>query len=206
MEVAVVDYQSSQAPKQFVKSMLGTGFGVLTNHLIPHELIDQVYSEWRAFFKLSDEQKREFLFRRDYDKVQGGFFPQEVAEVAKGFDVKDIKEFYHYYPCMKQHPAMITPATAELRQALIDMAIVLLGWLEEALPDEIKQKLAMPLGEMIDTEYQTLLRILHYPPLPDEVEEGAIRAAAHEDINLITLLVAASAPGLQVLDRGAASI
>lgn len=200
MEVAVVDYQSSKAPQQFVESMLGTGFGVLTNHTIPHELIDQVYNEWKEFFVQAEAMKREFLFQRDFDKVQGGYFPQDVAEVAKGFDVKDIKEFYHYYPCMEKHPAMISSATGELRQALIDMAVVLLGWLEEAMPEEIKQQLSMKLSEMIDVEYQTLLRILHYPPLPESVEEGAIRAAAHEDINLITLLVAASAPGLQVLD------
>ncbi|MDE5018568.1 isopenicillin N synthase family oxygenase, partial [Francisella tularensis subsp. holarctica] len=45
----------------------------------------------------------------------------------------------------------------------------------------------------------TLLRILHYPAIPGDEEPGAVRAAAHEDINLITLLTIASSPGLQVL-------
>jgi isopenicillin N synthase-like dioxygenase len=53
---------------------------------------------------------------------------------------------------------------------------------------------------MVDGSAQTLLRVLHYPPLGGDEEEGAVRAAAHEDINLITLLVAATAPGLQLRD------
>ena len=60
----------------------------------------------------------------------------------------------------------------------------------------------MPLRRMVEGSPQTLFRILHYPPLAGDEEAGAVRAAAHEDINLITLLVAATAPGLQVQDAG----
>ena len=58
----------------------------------------------------------------------------------------------------------------------------------------------MPLPEMVDEELQTLLRILHYPPLPEKVMGESVRAAAHEDINLITLLVSPTASGLQTMD------
>lgn len=51
---------------------------------------------------------------------------------------------------------------------------------------------------MIENSQATLLRVLHYPPLTGEEEPGAIRAAAHEDINLLTILPAANEPGLQV--------
>ena len=200
MEVLVIDYQAPDAPTRFVESMRGTGFGVLTNHTINHTLIDQVYRDWQVFFNLPEAEKRQFLFNRNYELVQDGFFPLEVAEVAKGNTIRDIKEFFHYYPSISKLPVCISAATRELREELLDMAKVLLGWLEQALPVNLKHKLSMPLRKMVDEQYQTLLRILHYPPLPDSVEEGAIRAAPHEDINLITLLVAASAPGLQVLD------
>jgi isopenicillin N synthase-like dioxygenase len=54
---------------------------------------------------------------------------------------------------------------------------------------------------MIEGSRQTVLRLLHYPPLGDDVEAGALRASAHEDINLLTLLPAGTAPGLELLDR-----
>ena len=61
----------------------------------------------------------------------------------------------------------------------------------------------MPLGDMMEGSDQSLLRILHYPPVED-AEPGAIRAAAHEDINLITLLLSGSKPGLQARDSDGA--
>jgi len=51
---------------------------------------------------------------------------------------------------------------------------------------------------MIKGSSQSLLRVLHYPPIEKDIEPGAIRAGAHEDINLLTLLPAANEPGLQV--------
>ena len=59
----------------------------------------------------------------------------------------------------------------------------------------------MPLPEMILDSKTHLLRIIHYPPLDGKEKAGAIRGGAHEDINLITLLVAGSQPGLQVLSQ-----
>src|SRR3990167_470155 len=200
MEVLVIDYQSSDAAKKFIESIRNTGFGVLTNHKIDHQLIDTAYQDWITFFALSEAEKRRYLFKRDYEQVQDGFFPLDVAEVAKGNTIRDIKEFYHFYPCSKKLPACISVATSQLRLELLAMAKILLGWLEQALPVNLKQQLSMPLRDMADEEFQTLLRILHYPPLMDSIEEDAVRAAPHEDINLITLLVAASAPGLQVKD------
>ena len=61
-------------------------------------------------------------------------------------------------------------------------------------------KLSMPLDQMMEGSNQSLLRILHYPPV-EQSEPGAIRAAAHEDINLITLLLSGSKPGLQAMDK-----
>ena len=59
----------------------------------------------------------------------------------------------------------------------------------------------MPLDHMIDRSEQNLLRVIHYPPITGSEDSKALRAEAHEDINLITLLVAGSQPGLQVLKK-----
>ena len=74
-----------------------------------------------------------------------------------------------------------------------------MGWIQAQAPAEVTADLSMPLDEMMADSDQSLLRILHYPPV-EAAEPGAIRAAAHEDINLITLLLSGSKPGLQAKD------
>ncbi|NRA81261.1 MAG: 2-oxoglutarate and iron-dependent oxygenase domain-containing protein, partial [Pseudoalteromonas sp.] len=88
-----VDYKASDAAAQFVESLRNTGFGVLKNHPIPQSLVESIYKNWQEFF--NSEQKHEFLFSKE---TQDGYFPPSVSEVAKGFTVKDIKEYYHFYP------------------------------------------------------------------------------------------------------------
>ena len=73
-------------------------------------------------------------------------------------------------------------------------------WIQDNTPDEIRNGFSVPLPDMLSGSERNLLRIIHYPALTGDEEAGAIRAAAHEDINLITLLVAGTEPGLQVLD------
>ncbi|MEC9436707.1 MAG: 2OG-Fe(II) oxygenase family protein, partial [Candidatus Neomarinimicrobiota bacterium] len=76
----------------------------------------------------------------------------------------------------------------------------LLGWIEQSCPLEIKNNFSIPLHTMIEGSASNLFRIIHYPPIVDTIEENALRAAAHEDINLITVLLAGSEPGLQAQD------
>ena len=59
----------------------------------------------------------------------------------------------------------------------------------------------MPLSQMTTNSDETLLRVIHYPAITGDEETGAIRAAAHEDINIITLLCSATASGLEVKDN-----
>ena len=77
----------------------------------------------------------------------------------------------------------------------------MLDWIEQHSPTEVAQKYSEPLSSMIKNTPNTLLRVLHYPPLSGDEEPGAVRAAAHEDINLITILPAANEPGLQVQQK-----
>ncbi|MCD6046130.1 MAG: putative Clavaminate synthase-like [Gammaproteobacteria bacterium] len=189
-----VDFKSPNAARQFTDSLHRTGFAVLMNHPINTADIHAFYDKWAKFFAGSN--KEAYLYHKD---TQDGFFPITISEKAKGYSIKDLKEYYHYYP-WGQIPPEMSDCSAKLRQDLLALAEVLLQWIEDALPESIKQQLSMPLSEMSVNSTRTLLRILHYPPLSGEEEEGAIRAAAHEDINLITLLPMATASGLQVLD------
>jgi isopenicillin N synthase-like dioxygenase len=192
MQVQVVDYKSPDAPKQFVTSLRETGFGVLINHPIKQELVESIYKNWYDFF--SSEEKQDFA----YDpKTQDGYFAPEISETAKGHSKKDIKEYYHVYP-WGRIPAELKDEIMSYYQLASELAAELLDWVEQNSPADVAAKYSEPLSNMIKDTPNTLLRVLHYPPLSGDEEPGAIRAAAHEDINLLTILPAANEPGLQV--------
>ncbi len=195
MQVQIVDYTAKDAPKKFVESLRGTGFGVLINHPIKQSLVESIYKNWQAFF-LSDD-KHNFAF--DPQK-QDGYFSPEISETAKGHSKKDIKEYYHIYP-WGRIPTQLKEDILEYYQLASSLAAELLDWVEEHSPADISQKYSEQLSNMIKDTPNTLLRVLHYPPLTGAEEAGAIRAAAHEDINLLTILPAANEPGLQVQQK-----
>ena len=192
MILEAVDYQSPTAAQDFVKSLRETGFGVLKNHPIRQQLVSDIYQNWHDFF--NSEEKHNFRYNVG---TQDGYFPPDVSETAKGHSKKDIKEYFHYYPwgqCPTAHKAELAQYYQEANQ----LAEQLLGWIEQYTPSDIASHYSQPLSSMIEKSNQTLLRVLHYPPLKGDEELGAIRAGAHEDINLITILPAANEPGLQV--------
>ena len=194
MKVERVDYQAAGAREVLARSLHNTGFAVLENHPITEDRIASFYENWGNFF--ASEEKHDWL--RDPEN-QDGYFPFR-SENAKGQIVKDLKEFYHVYEWGRVPPAL-EAQTRALHQDLTKLGVELLSWLQQQTPEEVAQGFTMPLDEMMGESQMSLLRILHYPPLEEQIEEGAIRAAAHEDINLITLLLAGSQPGLQACDN-----
>lgn len=194
MNVRTVRYGSRAAARDFTESLLETGFAVLKEHPIQHRLISDTYSEWEHFFASQEKKKHTFT-----QETQAGYFPFR-SENAKNYSVKDLKEFYHHYPERKELPEGVRRYTPELYKRLIELGSQLLQWVEENTPEEVSKRFPIHLTQMIDNSDENVLRILHYPPLSGAEEEGAVRAAAHEDINLITLLPAATAPGLEVKD------
>ena len=192
MDVKTVSYKHPEAAAQFTQSLKETGFGVLSDHPIDQQLISDVFTEWEEFFASSD--KDQYLFEKD---TQAGFFPFK-SENAKDAPQKDLKEFFHYY---SWGPLPESCAKTKIYfEKMTALAAELLNWIEENSPEDVKSKYSQPLSSMIENSEQILLRPIHYPPLKDGEEPDAIRAAAHEDINLITLLPAATEPGLQVQD------
>ena len=193
LDLLTISFADRDAPKQFEQSLRSSGFAVLRDHPIPLDIISSVYDEWKIFF--STDLKFDFPF--DVDK-QDGYFPF-LSENAKGSNAKDLKEFYHIYPWGRM-PNSIGPSTMDLFNALKDVASTLLEWLQSCSPESVNQLFSMRLKDMIENSESSLLRVIHYPPMSGNENTGSIRAAAHEDINLLTMLVAGSEPGLQVLD------
>ena len=193
--LVAVDYRAPDAPERFVASLRDTGFGVLSNHPLEPDRIRGIYARWKEFFESGPTA--DYLF--DPER-HDGFFPRAEAETAKGGTVRDIKEYFHFYPWGRCPPALKDELDAYHRDASA-LAATLLGWVETHTPPTVAARFAEPLSAMIEGSEGSLLRVLHYPPLDDGVEPGAIRAAAHEDINLLTVLPAANEPGLQALAR-----
>ena len=192
MQVQVVDYQANDAAQKFVESLRNTGFGVLTNHPIQQTLVEKIYQDWYTFF--TEDEKQAFAF--DPEK-QDGYFAPEISETAKDHSKKDIKEYYHVYP-WGRIPQHLAEDILNYYKMASDLASELLDWVEKYSPADVSAHYSESLSNMIMDTPNTLLRILHYPPFNGTEEPGAIRAAAHEDINLLTILPAANEPGLQV--------
>ena len=194
-QIDIIDFTKENAKNKFVTSLKNTGFAVLNNHQIDINLINTVYNEWANFFNSKD--KYDYMF--DLEK-QDGYFPMK-SENAKGYSVKDIKEFYHIYLPWGRIPEQLSKNTLLIRSKLKSIGIELLSWIDDLAPIDIKNNFSMPLQDMVEGCENNLLRIIHYPPLRENDDKNAIRAAAHEDINLITLLISGSEPGLQVLNE-----
>jgi isopenicillin N synthase-like dioxygenase len=197
MDVAVVDFTAADAPERFAHSLRATGFAVLVNHPLAWPLVEQIYREWAALFDSPG------VMEYATTDSQTGFFPLSVSEIAKGESVKDLKEFFHVYP-WSAYPDGVSQAALRYRDAATHLALTLLDWVEAYTPTDIAGRLSMPLSAMMEGSTRTLLRVLRYPPLPDHVPAGAVRAAAHEDINLLTVLPASDQPGLELLGANGA--
>ncbi|EAS42816.1 isopenicillin N synthase family oxygenase [Photobacterium profundum] len=195
MKLEAVDYTADNAEELFVESLRNTGFGVLKNHPIQQKLVSAIYENWYNFF--ASENKDAFRFNVE---TQDGFFPSEISETAKGHTQKDIKEYFHYYP-WGQCPEALKEELQNYYDEANKLAGELLSWVEKHSPEDVANKYSQPLSSMVEDSSQTLLRVLHYPPLKGDEELGAIRAGAHEDINLLTILPAANEPGLQVKSK-----
>ena len=192
MNVETVDYQDPAASAYLHRSLRDTGFAVLANHPISADRIADIYDRWGHFF--ASEEKFNYAVQ---PPRHDGYFAFR-SENAKDSPVKDLKEFFHVYP-ESSLPDALSAATEAIYADLQALGGELLSWIQRETPEDIRGEFSLPLDEMMVDSNQSLLRILHYPPVED-AEPDAIRAAAHEDINLITLLLSGSKPGLQAKD------
>ncbi|MFY8020794.1 MAG: isopenicillin N synthase family dioxygenase [Bacteroidia bacterium] len=206
------DFLSNDAHrKQSFVSALGKayediGFVAVKGHLLKDETSDKLYKACQDFFALTDEQKRKYEIpglagQRGYTSFG--------KEHAKGRNEGDLKEFWHFGqivegddPIKNEYPENVYvdeipdfgkygieayKALEETGKYMLRAIALYLGLDEFYFDDKIHHG-------------NSILRPIHYPPITHE-PKSAVRAAEHEDINLITLLMGASAEGLQVLNK-----
>lgn len=189
-QLPVISWTDKDCGERFVASLQEFGFAALVNHPLDMDRVARIYRDWRAFFVSGNPED----YRMDPEK-QDGYFSTETAEHAKGYDRRDFKEYFQYYPWGRCPEALLPDIDGHYRQAL-DVASQLLRWVGEYAPTAVIGPLSEPLEQMIRGSEQSMLRVLHYPPVPDDAE--VTRAAPHEDINLLTLLPASDGPGLEI--------
>ena len=198
MIIRTVNYENPAAGQEFVHSLHETGFAVLKNHPLSGEMLDSIYRGWGHFF--NSDEKQDFLFDpENYDGTQQGYYPMQVSETAVGHTAKDLKEFFHVVPGGRIPPALESEIL-KYREWTFELGKKLVEWLQNYTPQDVTTRLSEPFTKMLSSE-ASLLRLLHYPPLTGSEVPGAERAAAHEDINLITILPVAEQAGLQVKDK-----
>ena len=193
-----VTFTAPDAADQFATSISASGFAVLGEHPLSGERLERMYAGWARFFG-SDEKYRYVIDNRTPDGDQYGYFGPDSAETAVGHNQPDLKEYFH----ASHGRALPEDLEADVLAHRADaetLARRLLDWLDAAIPDAQRQSPGVVLSEAMSPE-DSLLRILHYPPLTGAEPAGSVRAAAHEDINFITLLPVSEQPGLQVRTR-----
>lgn len=203
--VPVIDFDGTteaQLSKELGRAFQDIGFAVLTNHPIPRELRDRMYAITKQLFAHSDEVLGKY--RREELHQQVGFIPQCGADLARNGTFRDLKRYWHV---RRPHPATEpynvwpeeVPEFQCVTQEMYEALDVLAGRLLSAL-DVFLGYPSGTLPGMVENG-NTLLRVLHYPALDCSAPLEGERTYEHEDINLITLLVAATASGLEIKNR-----
>jgi isopenicillin N synthase-like dioxygenase len=185
------------------------GFVALTGHAIGPALTAPAYDAIARFFALPDELKRRYVVAGSGGAR--GYTPFRT-EHAKDQREPDLKEFWHVGRELEglrpgvPVPAALRPNVWPREVPEFEPALRALYRALDALGGQVLSALArdfgLPAGWFADKidHGNSILRPLHYPPLSDAAPHG-VRSAAHEDINLITLMIAAAEPGLEIRDR-----
>ena len=190
MALPQISYTAPGFDAAFMVSLHEYGFAAVVDHPLDDDRVARIYGEWSAFFSSGEAAD----FRMDPVK-QDGYFSLQEAEHAKGFVERDFKEYFQFYP-WGRCPESLHADLASHFDAAVELGAALLSCIARSLPEAVTAKLTEPLRDMIQRSEQSMLRVLHYPPVT--VGQSVLRAAPHEDINLLTLLPAADGPGLEL--------
>ncbi|PSB29801.1 isopenicillin N synthase family dioxygenase [Stenomitos frigidus] len=193
--------------RQLGSALEDIGFFAITHHGVEATLIQAAYQAAQAFFTLPEDVKR----RYDDPALHGQRgFTVFGREHAKDHPVSDLKEFWHVgrdlppdHPLTASYPANISPVEVPAFAAVMNQLYAQLDACAKDLLKACALYLGAPENLLSDMtrDSDTILRVLHYPPIAPDVHPASLRAAPHEDINLITLLCEATDDGLELLQR-----
>lgn len=201
--------QQGSDPEGFAAAFGGSferfGFAIVADHGIDQALIDRAWRLTEELFALPEAEKRNY-------HIPGGGgargYTPFKTEIAKGASAVDLKEFWHVGRELPQGhrftndmgPNIWPTRPKGFRETFIELFAAF-----DTAGDQLLSAIARYLKldpnwfDHAVTDGNSVLRLLHYPPIPADAE--GVRAGAHEDINLITLLLGAEEAGLELLDK-----
>jgi isopenicillin N synthase-like dioxygenase len=192
--------------EQLFSGIKDYGFIVLQDHYVSQGLLGEAYSIVEQFFSLPVDTKLKYA---GVSGGQRGYTPFG-KEHAKDSPVMDLKEFWHVgreisadHRFAKYYPANVWPTELPRFQSVLSELYFGLNEAGRVMLRALTGPLDVPRDYFDDLveDGNSILRLLHYPPIPVGADPRCLRAAPHEDINLITILPAATATGLQLQDR-----
>ena len=211
MKVSIVDYDDYKDEKtkhkfikEFTKGLKELGFVILKNHPIDNELIKKSYEEIEKFFLKEESYKKQFINK---EIMQSGYIPFGI-EKAKDSNKYDLKEFWQIVNDFdtKDAPVKNIWTDDEVFNKTVKKLYKEMYSLSKVLLEAFSSGVSMEdtYFKDITKNMNSVLRMIHYPPLDgDSSKKGHVRAAAHEDINLLTIMPGASETGLEILtDEG----
>lgn len=183
------------------------GFIILKDHIVDSSLCDRAYEMVHEFFSLPETTKLKYV---SADGAGQRGYTGFGKEHAKNSQYADLKEFWHVgrelpagHKFEQYYPANIWPSEIKDFQSTMTKLYNGLDQTSVVILTAVGQALDCPENYFKDmvTYGNSILRPIHYPPIPSNVDQNCVRSAAHEDVNLITILMGATASGLQLLDR-----
>lgn len=192
---------------QLGQALEKVGFFAITHHGVDPALIQQAYQVAEQFFELPEAIKQQY----EAPELHGQRgFTSFGREHAKDHPYPDLKEFWHVGRDLPEGHPLATQYAPNLHVAEVPHFHPVMAQLYvqlEACAAELLKACALYLGEAetrlsnLIQESDTILRIIHYPPVAPEFHPASLRSAPHEDINLITLLCEATDDGLELLQQ-----
>lgn len=208
--VTLSDYThgSPEARQRFIKTfgdgLKEFGFITLQGHPIDHTLIRKAYELYQEFFSM------DLATKKRYEHVAGGQrgYTSFGKEHAKNSSVGDLKEFWHTgpelpadHPYRAEYPDNVWPEELPELKSVMTTLYADLQNTAEIMLEALGEYFDLPKETFRDMvkDGNSIIRSIHYPPLEEGMDPRAVRAAAHEDINMITLLCEATEAGLEIL-------
>ena len=197
--VPTVDISEDGSSSAVGAALADVGFLHLEGHGVTPALIADAYRAATAFFALPDEEKRRYEIpelhgQRGYTATGG--------EKAAGAVAADLKEFFQVGPLTPTAAGANVWPNVEFRNAVEALYSALLN-ASVQVAAAVGEHLGLGPAFLPDriAGGESILRLIHYPPVPADAPVAAVRAAVHADINFVTLLVGATAPGLEIETR-----
>lgn len=188
-----VDLNHPNPEISLYNALYSTGCAVIENHDISLDLLEDITKKWMPFFL----SKKKYNYLRT-DETDQGFIPINYETASKD-EIADFKELYQTHLTGKFPIEIDTTSTMQVFKEMVQLHETVCNLLDKSLPENIRKNMLAPLKDIIKGSNNHLLRVIHYPPIGNNIKIP--RAAAHTDMCLFTMVFSALFNGLEFQNK-----